>query len=321
MTPSNDAAPRALLMAAFGIVYVVWGSTYLAIRFAVETLPPFTMAGLRFFTAGLILVAWTRFRGVERPTMVHWRTAAIISGLMLVAGNGVLAWAEKTVPSGVAALLVAFVPLWMVILTAVRPGGTRPSRIVVLGLILGLLGLVLLIGPSELVGGAELDRVGAWAIVFAAFAWALGSVYASTAPQHSSAFLSAGLQMVTGGVMLLLIGFLLGERIALGTVTSRSALALGYLIVFGSIVAYTAYNWLLRNADTAKVSTYAYVNPIVAVLLGWGLAGEVLSVRVALAASVIIGAVALIITAKAKKTRADPIAPRQPRPPVPTEEY
>ena len=304
MTPANNAAPRTLLLVAFGIVYVVWGSTYLAIRFAVETLPPFTMAGLRFFTAGLMLVAWTRFRGVERPTRVHWRTAAIISGLMLVAGNGVLAWAEQTVPSGVAALLVALVPLWMVILAAARPGGTRPSQMVMLGLILGLLGLVLLIGPREVVGGADLDRVGAWAIVFAAFAWALGSVYASTAPQHPSAFLSAGLQMVTGGAMLLVTGVVLGERVALETVTLKSVLALGYLIVFGSIVAYTAYNWLLRNADTAKVSTYAYVNPIVAVLLGWALAGEVLNARIGLAAAIIVGAIALIITAKGKKRRA-----------------
>ncbi|NNF57820.1 MAG: EamA family transporter [Rhodothermaceae bacterium] len=319
MTSPNVAPPKPLLLAAFGIVYIVWGSTYLAIRFAVETLPPFTMAGLRFFIAGLLLVAWTGSKGVERPTRVHWRTASIISGLMLVAGNGVLAWAEQTVPSGIAALLVAFVPVWMVILAAVRPGGTRPSRMVVLGLILGLLGLVLLIGPSQVVGGAGLDRIGAWAIVFAAFAWALGSVYASTAPQHPSAFLSAGLQMVTGGAMLLVLGFLLGERIAVATVTLQSALALAYLIVFGSIVAYTAYNWLLRNADTAKVSTYAYVNPIVAVFLGWGLAGEVLSVRVAVAAAIIVGAVALIITAKARKGAAT--APRRLRPRVPTEEY
>lgn len=307
MTSSSNAAPKGLLIAAFATVYVVWGSTYLAIRFAVDTLPPFTMAGVRFLTAGLLLVAWTRYRGVERATAVHWKTAAIISGLMLVAGNGVLAWAEQTVPSGVAALIVALVPLWMVLLTALRPGGKRPSGMVVLGLVLGFLGLAYLIGPSEIVGGADLDRLGAWAIVFAAFAWAVGSVYATTAPQHPSAFLSAGLQMTTGGVMLLITGFLLGERIAWATVTMQSVLALGYLILFGSILAYTAYNWLLRNADTAKVSTYAYVNPIVAVLLGWGLGGEVLSVRVMIAASVIVGAVALIITAKARK--AAPVDP------------
>lgn len=220
---------------------------------------------------------------------------------MLLGGNGVLAWAEKTVPSGVAALLVAFVPLWMVVLAALRPGGTRPSRSVVIGLALGLVGLVLLIGPGKVVGGADLDRIGALAIVFAAFSWALGSIYASTAPQHPSALLSAGLQMVTGGVMLLVVGLALGEQIVMEAVSLRSASALGYLIFFGSIVAYTSYNWLLRNADTAKVSTYAYVNPIVAVFLGWVLAGEVLGVRTLVAAGVIVGAVALIITAKAKK--------------------
>lgn len=220
---------------------------------------------------------------------------------MLLGRNGVLAWAEKTVPSGVAALLVAFVPLWMVVLAALRPDGTRPSRSVVIGLALGLVGLVLLIGPGKVVGGADLDRIGGLAIVFAAFSWALGSIYASTAPQHSSALLSAGLQMVTGGVMLLVVGLALGERIVMEAISLRSASALGYLIFFGSIVAYTSYNWLLRNADTAKVSTYAYVNPIVAVFLGWVLAGEVLGVRTLVAAGVIVGAVALIITAKAKK--------------------
>lgn len=311
MTRMNGAAPT-LLLTAFAAVYVIWGSTYLAIRFAVESLPPFTMAGLRFFSAGVLLVAWMRLKGVAWPTAVHWRTAAVIGALMLVAGNGVLAWAEQTVPSGVAALLVAFVPLWMVVLAALRPGGARPSWMVVLGLVLGLVGLVLLIGPQSLVGGAELDRFGAWAIVFAAFAWALGSVYASDAPQHPSAFMSAGLQMLTGGVMLVSTGFVLGERIVPNLVTAKSALALGYLIVFGSIIAYTAYNWLLRNADTAKVSTYAYVNPIVAVFLGATLGGEVLSARVLLAASVIVGAVALIITAKARKGA--PTAPRRPRP-------
>lgn len=298
MTHTDGGPPRLLLIAAFVTVYLVWGSTYLAIRFAVETLPPFTMAGLRFFAAGLVLTAWTYLRG-ERASLAHWRTASVIGALMLVAGNGVLAWAEKTVPSGIAALLVAFVPLWMVVLSAMR--GTRPSRPTLVGLALGLFGLVLLIGPSAIVGGADLDRVGAWAIVFAAFTWALGSVYASTAPQHPSAFLSAGLQMVTGGVMLLALGFVLGERVVLETATQRSVLALGYLIVFGSIVAYTAYNWLLRNADTAKVATYAYVNPIVAVFLGWALAGEALTPRVGLAASIIVGAVALIITAKTRK--------------------
>jgi drug/metabolite transporter (DMT)-like permease len=301
MKSSNSVAPKTLLIAAFGAVYIIWGSTYLAIRFAVETIPPFTMAGLRFFAAGVMLFVWERMRGTARPTFVQWRTAAIIGGLMLLGGNGVLAWAEKTVPSGIAALLVAFVPLWMVVLTALRPGGNRPSRPVVIGLLLGLAGLVLLIGPSDVVGGAALDRVGALSIVFAAFCWALGSVYASTAPQHPSAFLSAGLQMLTAGLMLLLTGFLLGERIVPGTVSLKSTMALVYLITIGSILAYTAYNWLLRNADTAKVSTYAYVNPIVAVFLGWVLADEILSPRMVLAAGVIVGAVALIITAKAKR--------------------
>lgn len=292
---------RILLIAAFATVYLVWGSTYLAIRFAVETLPPFTMIGIRFFAAGLILTGWMYGRG-ERASLVHWRTASVISALMLVGGTGVLAWAEQTVPSGIAALIVAFVPLWIVIISALR--GTRPSPATLVGLALGLLGLVLLIGPSEIVGGADLDRAGAWAIVFSTFAWALGSVYASTAPQHPSAFLSAGLQMVTGGVLLLFLGFVLGERVVLDTATPRSILALGYLVVFGSILAFTAYSWLLRNADTAKVATYAYVNPIVAVLLGWMLAGEVLTPRVGLAASIIVGAVALIITTKRRKAMA-----------------
>ncbi len=291
---------KTAVFIAFGAIYLIWGSTYLAIRFAVETLPPFTMAGLRFFSAGTILMVWTRFRGTERPTFVQWRTAAIIGGLMFLGGNGMLAWAEKTVPSGIAALLVAFVPLWIVVLVAIRPGGKRPSRPVVVGLFLGLAGLFLLVGPSDVVGGADLDRVGALAIVLASFSWAVGSVYASTASQHPSAFLSAGMQMVAGGALLLLAGWVLGERVVPAAVSLESLFALVYLIVFGSIIAYTAYNWLLRNADTAKVSTYAYVNPIVAVFLGWALADEILTPRTVLAAFVIIGAVALIITARAR---------------------
>lgn len=298
MSPSSS--PSLLRVAvALGAVYVIWGSTYLAIAVAVETLPPFWMAGVRFVISGALLYGLALWQGAPQPTLVHWRSAALVGALLLCIGNGGVVWAEQHVPSGVAALLVATVPLWMVLLEW-RAGRVRPRPEVFAGLLLGFAGLVILVGPGELLGGRGVHPVGAVVLVLASLSWAAGSVYSRRAPLPQSQFLGTGMEMLAGGALLLLAGTVAGEwaRLDLAAVTPRSWLALLYLIVFGSGVGFTAYIWLLRHVSIAKVATYAYVNPVVAVLLGWALAGEALSARTALAAAVIIAAVVFITTSR-----------------------
>ena len=305
------ATPSSVkLLLAFAAVYVVWGSTYLAILFAIETLPPFLMAGVRFVIAGGLLYTWVwATGGVARPTREQWLATAIVGVLLLLCGNGLVVWSETRVASGVTALLVGTVPCWMVLLDWLRRGGTRPSAQVVVGLTLGLGGLVWLIGPDALMGGGRPDLLGAAAVVLASFSWAAGSIYSRQAKMPSSPFLSTAMQMLAGGVALLTLGLLLGEpwRFDPAAFSLRSMAALAYLIVFGSIVAFTAYVWLLRVSTPARVSTYAYVNPVVAVLLGWVLANEALTMRMAIAASIIVSGVALITMApKPAAARAAP---------------
>lgn len=287
---------RLALFAAFAIVYIVWGSTYLAIRFAIETLPPFLMAGGRFLVAGAMLYAWSRvLGGATRPTAMHWRSAAVVGLLLLLGGNGLVVWAEQRVPSGIAALVVGIVPCFMVLLDWLRPGGARPTPRVATGLVLGLAGLVWLVGPDAVMGGGRVDFLGTIALVLASLSWAMGSIYSRHAPMPSP-FLSSGMQMLAGGGALLVLGVALGEPWAFdaAAVTARSVLGWVYLIVFGSIVGFSAYIWLLRASTPARVSTYAYVNPVVAVFLGWLLADEPLTARVIVAAAVIVSGVVLI---------------------------
>jgi drug/metabolite transporter (DMT)-like permease len=294
--PAEQPPSRAALLAAFAALYVVWGSTYLAIRFAIETMPPFTMAGVRFLAAGAILYAWSRARGAAAPTGPQWRTAAVVGALLLLGGNGLVTWAEQSVPSGIAALLVASVPMWMVVLDALRPGGVRPRAAVVGGLVLGLAGIAWLVGPGQL-GGEPVDTVGALAVLAAAFSWALGSVYQRGAPKADATLLNVGMQMLAGGLLLVVVGLAVGERTDVGSVSARSAGALAYLVFVGAIVGYSAYVWLLKVTTPAKAATYAYVNPVVAVVLGWAFAGEPLGWRVAGSAAAVVAAVALITTA------------------------
>jgi drug/metabolite transporter (DMT)-like permease len=289
------------VLAAFTAVYFIWGSTYLGIRFAIETLPPYTMAGIRFLCAGAILYIWTAMRGVARPKALQWRSASIIGFLLLVSGIGIVTWAELTVPSGAAALIVATVPLWMVLLDAFSPGGTKPGPWVIAGLLLGLAGIAILIGPGKL-GGEPIDPIGALVIAIASFSWALGSIYSRSAPQSPSTLQNVGMQMLVGGTILLLGGFAIGERIDLAQVSSRSAWALVYLALVGGVVGYSAYFWLLKVSTPAKVATYAYVNPVIAVLLGWALGGESLSSRVFLSSATVVTAVVLITLSQRKKT-------------------
>lgn len=290
---------------AFAAVYILWGSTYLAIRFGVETIPPFLMAGVRHLTAGVFLFAWLRIRGTPWPARRHWISATAIGGLMLLGGNGLVTWAEQRVPSGLAALIVASVPIWMTLLDAIQ-SRERPHGAVVAGLLLGIVGLGFLVVPGRFAGGAQVDPLGAAALLIAALCWAIGSLYSRKASLPSSTFLATAMEMVAGGLILLTVSALLGEwgRFSIEAVSARSLAALAYLIVAGSLLGFTAYVYLLSATTPARVSTYAYVNPVVAVLLGWALAGEALSARILLAAAVIVGAVAIIIRHGARRRAA-----------------
>ncbi|HET9949922.1 MAG TPA: EamA family transporter [Longimicrobiales bacterium] len=289
------------LVAAFAAVYVIWGSTYLAIRWAIETTPPLLMAAARFLLAGGMVYAWVRARGARRPTGAEWRAAAIAGGLMLGGGNGGVVVAEQWVPSGMAALLVASVPLWLVGLDALFGSRRRPSRRAQLGLLGGFAGVALLGGaPGTGAGGPE-ELLGALIVLAGCASWAAGSLYVQRAPKPSEPLTWVAMQMITGGAVLAVASLALGEPAALelGAVSVRSALAFAYLVVFGSLVAYSAYVWLLHATTPARVGTYAYVNPVIALLLGWGLAGEPLGGRSLLAAAVIVGSVVLIVSESA----------------------
>jgi drug/metabolite transporter (DMT)-like permease len=293
----STAPSRALLFAAFAAVYFIWGSTYLAIKYAIETLPPFLMAGSRFLVAGAILYFWARMiNKEEKPRLVYWRTSVIVGTLLLLGGNGGVVLAQHYIPSSLAALLVATEPLLIVILNWLMMGGERPTWKVALGLGLGLVGVWLLVGGSFGAGSGWMQVFGAILVIGAATSWAIGSLYGLRAPVPSSPLLASGMQMLAGGAVITAVSGFTGEwsNVHYENFSTTSLLALGYLIVFGSVVAFTAYSWLLKVASPANVSTYAYVNPVVAVLLGWGLAGETLTMNMMLGASVIIGSVALI---------------------------
>jgi drug/metabolite transporter (DMT)-like permease len=296
-------ASRTELIAAFAAVYVLWGSTYLAIRFGVETIPPFVLAGFRHLTAGLILYAVMRRRGAPRPSPKHWRSAAVVGGLMLLGGNGLVTWAEQRVPSGLAALIVASVPIWMTVLDGLQRR-ERPHGVVVLGLALGLGGIAFLVAPGRFAGGARVDPLGAAALLTAALLWAIGSLYSRRAALPSSTFLATAMEMIAGGVLLMATATATGEWGALSpaAVSARSLLSLGYLIVAGSLLGFTAYVFLLGATTPARVSTYAYVNPVVAVFLGWLFAGEPVTARTLLATAVIVVSVALIIRHGARRS-------------------
>lgn len=299
----SERYPRSRVLAAFAAVYIVWGSTYLAISYAVGTIPPFLMGGGRFLASGVMLYAWARWRGAPRPTRLHWRDAAVAGVLMLCFGNGGVAWAEQRVPSGLAALLVAVVPLWMVLIDWGRPGGRRPRPMVLLGVVVGFIGLIVLIGPDSISGRSSVDLTAAVVLIAASLAWACGSVYTQHGAQPESASLATGIQMLAGGSVLVLIGLLRGEGSAFHITQISNASWIGwiYLVTFGSLVGFTAYIYLLQAVSPAKASTYAYVNPLVAVFLGWAIASEPVTPRTLGAAAVILAGVAMITLVGKKK--------------------
>jgi drug/metabolite transporter (DMT)-like permease len=282
---------KLTIIAAFAAIYLFWGSTYLAIRIGLESLPPFFLAGARFLIAGGVLYAWLRFKGLSRPTDTQWWWSVVTGLLMLVGGAGGVTWAEQWVPSGPACLLIATVPMWMTMIDAMVLRRRWPGWRVGIGLMIGLFGLVVLIGPagSELGG---IDRIGAIVIVLAALSWSIGSLTSRAASLPESPFMTVAMQMFTAGAVLLVISRVNGEwhGLALSAISTRSLVALGYLVAIGSIVSLTSYVWLLRQVSASAVATYAFVNPVVAVYLGWALANESVGTRV-------IGATVLIVTA------------------------
>lgn len=307
--PTSAALPHSpekrdaiLLVLAFAAVYIIWGSTYLGIAVGIESFPPLLLPAARHLLAGLILYPLLRWKTGIRPTPSQWRTAISTGLLLLLIGNGGVCLSERTVPSGVAALLVAMVSFWMVLLDWLRPGGHRPAPRVVASLILGFGGLVLLVGPAHLGGSERVDPVGVAILVIASFAWAWGSIYSKHNDLPSSPLLGVAMQSLAGGTALWIVGLLAGEgrQLHLGAVSARSWMALAYLIVFGSGIGFTAYVYILKKSSAARVGTYAFVNPVVALFLGWLGAGETITLRTALAAAVILTAVLLVITAPHK---------------------
>jgi drug/metabolite transporter (DMT)-like permease len=302
----NDKAPRATrgqIIAAFASIYTVWGSTYLAIRYAVETMPPFVMGGTRFLISGLILYAWSRSRGAVRPTRKQWRNATIAGAFLLLGGNGGVVWAEQTVESGMTALLVSILPFWLVIIEWARPPRRRPSAAVLIGLVVGFIGLIVLIGPGD-IGANGVSLLGAIVLILASLSWAIGSFWSRDADMPESGLLTTGMEMLGGGALLFLAGVIVGELrgFDVSAVSTASWVGWVYLIVFGSLIGFTSYIWLLDKVSPARIGTYAYVNPVVAVILGWAIAGETLSVRTGVAAVIVICAVALITTARSATT-------------------
>lgn len=281
---------------AFLAVYLIWGSTYLAIRWAIETIPPFTMAGIRFLVAGGLLFTWARLRGQPVPTRRQLRDGALVGALLLVGGNGAVVWAEQWVDSGLTALLIATVPFWMVLLDWLWAGSARPSRWAWIGVGWGLAGVWLLVGRGGfgLLQGPAL--LGGVVILAGSLSWAFGSILSRSVRLPASPRMTTAVQMLAGGVLLTVLGGVSGEwQSWVPAATSlRSLLSLLYLIVFGALVAYSAYIWLLRVSTAGRVATYAYVNPVVALFLGWGLAGEPMTGQTLVAAAIILSAVMLL---------------------------
>jgi drug/metabolite transporter (DMT)-like permease len=285
---------RWKIVLAFLAVYLCWGMTYLAMRVAVRDIPPHLMSGARFLVAGLVLYLWTRRRGDPKPTAIQWRSAAMVGAFLLLGGNATVAWAEQQVPSGLAAVLIAVAPIWMVAFEWAR-GGPPPGRRVIAGLILGLAGVTLLVSPKG-DSATQVNPIGALMLVLASASWAWGSVISKSAPLPKSRFLATSMEMIGGGVLLLLTALVVGQfaHFRPAEVSASAVLAWLFLVVFGSLVGFTAYIWLLGVTSIAKVGTYAYVNPIVAVFLGWAILDEPVTGRTLIAALVILAGVALV---------------------------
>jgi drug/metabolite transporter (DMT)-like permease len=297
------AAPsRTALLLAFAAIYLIWGSTYLGIRVAVQTMPPFLMAGMRFAVAGVLIFGFLRLKGAPWPNARQWRDQVVVGAFLLLGGNAVVSWAELRTPSGITSLILGASPLFMVLIEWIRPGGKRPTFSLVVGVAVGILGILLLLGPDAIPEGYRPPAAAIIALFGASVSWWIGSLYSKHANTETPLLMASAMQMLTGSLCMLLTGLLLGEgrALQLSSISLHSWMAFSYLVVAGSIVAFPVYVWLLEHSTPAKVSTYAYVNPVVAVILGWAILGEPLNLRILLASVVIIGAVAIITIGKAR---------------------
>jgi len=297
-TSSEYRASAFGIWSALSVVYLIWGSTYLAIRFTVETTPPFLSAAARFIISGAFLYLWRRAAGDPTPTPIECRNAAIIGIFLLVGGNGGVVWAAQFIPSSLSALLVSTVPLWMILINSLHPGADKPSFSAISGILIGFCGAVLLIGWTTH-SATSANLYGAIAVLVASLFWAIGSIYGKAAELPASSLITTGVEMLAGGMVQSAVAFFFGEfeSFSLHAISSRSALAWTYLTVIGP-VAFVAYAWLLRVAPIPLVATYSYVNPLVAILLGYFLGKEIITTRILLAAALIIGSVVLVSAPK-----------------------
>jgi drug/metabolite transporter (DMT)-like permease len=287
---------RAKLIAAFAAIYFIWGSTYLAIKFAIQSIPPFMVGATRFVLAGVLLYTYARLSSGIKPEKKHWRDGIILGVFLLGVGNGCVVWAQQRIPSGITALVVAIVPLLVVLIEWFRPTGKRPSGAAMLGVVIGLAGMALLIGPSAFLGAGDVDPAGALVLFLGSVSWSVATVFGKRASVPPAPPLASAIQLLGGALCLIVASSVAGEpaRVELAEISPRAMLAVAYLTIFGSIVAFSAYSWLLRVASPTKIATYAYVNPIVAMFLGWVFAGEEMSARVLMAAAIVLAGVALI---------------------------
>jgi drug/metabolite transporter (DMT)-like permease len=297
-----DYKKTMMVVVALLSVYIVWGSTYLGIKIAIETFPPFLMAGIRFLIAGALLYGFVVVKEKKHPKLIEWRDTTIIGTLLLLGGNGLVVIAEKTIPSSIAAIVVATVPLWMIVIAWFLKIQTKPNKSTLVGTLIGFIGVVILMFPSHQ-EHLRFDTFGLLITLLGAILWSLGSIYSQKATLPSSVMLSTAMQMLSGGLVLIITATLFGEwqQFQIETLSSRSLLALSYLIFIGSLVGFSAYVWLLKNASPYLASTYAFVNPIVALFLGYLFADEVLGVKALIATMLIISAVVMITLFKAKK--------------------
>jgi drug/metabolite transporter (DMT)-like permease len=317
MTPAAKRQ-RTRILLAFASVYIIWGSTYLFIKYAIESIPPFMLGASRFVVAGALLYAIALWRGGKHAGPRDFRLAMLTGVLMLGMGNGAVMWAELSVPSGVVALIVSAVPIMIVLIDWLRPQGVRPRSAVFVGLALGFAGMVVLIGPRAIVGRGNVDEIGAAILMVGCTSWAFGSILTRGKSSAASPFIFSALQMLAAGGAMLVASLALGEpwRFSLGDVTAKSAWSWVYLALAGSVIGYTAYVYLLGAVSATKASTYAYVNPVIAVVLGWAFANEPIGVRTLVAAAIILAGVAMITMkqASAHPTGEHPVPAPEQRP-------
>jgi drug/metabolite transporter (DMT)-like permease len=308
VTESSPAPSRTALVLAFSAIYLIWGSTYLGIRIAVESMPPFLMAAARFLIAGTVLFVILKLRGAAWPTPRQWWTNAAIGTFLLLGGNGLVVWAELTIPSGITALLIGVGPLFIVMTEWAWPGGIRPTGVTMAALLLGFAGVTWLAAPWEESNNGGLRLSGILAILGACLSWAIGSIYSRHAKHGADPFVASALQMLGGGAALTFVAVLHGDFQALDmdAITPRGWAAFTYLIAMGSLVGFSTFVWLMRHSTPARVATYAYVNPVVAVFLGWLVLGEAISTRTIVASAIIVTAVVIITTEKARSAKSKP---------------